>query len=895
MERFSMHQQRLVSHNVVIPDNIVGMMLLAALPTRWDHVSAIYLQGKTNITAVTSAGVRQAIVAEFDRTNSGDRQQAHKISAIKRKGEHPSWKGKAPANKSSTADDEPRPSSHKKKVRRSQKGKGKHAHVAERSPSPNPFTLAAPAILEPARPMIALQPSRAAPSSSSVASFHPSGVTYSTVASSSARRFTGFPSEPGPSTLREERDLLRKMNVRPTAEPLKKLSELKRHGEFMNNSPAVKAAVAASTSTVTASPQRSYEDQFPEPQAQMPNFGRKRKQVRKTLLQRMGLPTNHLVNTKGTRKGKSPLTPSIVEVSEEDSLFGDDDLDREIAESAGIEKRFSSQVGAIQIDDIGCGTIGVFDDAYDSRQVLTLALDRIHANDCAQQSNLYVAYSSKLRIGDVYNKLLSSKISSTVNCVSCEKDIEFIADSGASDHFTHSKSDFVTYAKFSGEIETANDKSTLRIEGYGTVFIKHTVELKGQLMEVTTKLQPVYYAPGMAYRLLSIGSLLQKGYRLYGDKRQMLIRKPNATTVMAFHPHAQDPNIYWLNAQIVKSKSALGALAMSAQGHKLWHQHLGHPSSDVLCQVHKHTTGSPGQLVISKELPICKGCTQGKMTSSSFPDSATRATEPFALIHSDLKQIPVISYHKYKYILTFFDDFTSHGWIAFLKDKASTYDAWMNFLAMVRTQQRKEVHAIMSDMGGEFTSHKLLDRFKELGIKVLNSVPHMPQQNGRAERFNRMLFEKAEAMRHFACLPKSWWKFCVEYAVYVYNRTPCQLLSYKSPYELLNKLRPDISSMRVLGCSAYVFLHEDQRQNSMSPHAELMTFIGFTDGIKGWKFMKSNNKIFYATKAVFNENTFLHCPNGSRASIPGIETGLLPFDEQNIPPEEENGDSNDHT
>jgi transposase InsO family protein len=93
----------------------------------------------------------------------------------------------------------------------------------------------------------------------------------------------------------------------------------------------------------------------------------------------------------------------------------------------------------------------------------------------------------------------------------------------------------------------------------------------------------------------------------------------------------------------------------------------------------------------------------------------------------------------------------------------------------------------MSDMGGKFTSHKLLDRFKELGIKVLNSVPHMPQQNGRAERFNRTLFEKAEAMRHFACLPKSWWEFCVEYAVYVYNRTPCKRLSYKSPYESLNK------------------------------------------------------------------------------------------------------------
>ena len=50
--------------------------------------------------------------------------------------------------------------------------------------------------------------------------------------------------------------------------------------------------------------------------------------------------------------------------------------------------------------------------------------------------------------------------------------------------------------------------------------------------------------------------------------------------------------------------------------------------------------------------------------------------------------------------------------------------------------------------------------------------------------------------------------------------------------------------------------------------------------------MRSTNRIFYATKAVFDESTFLHCPEGSRASIPAIETGVLPIDEQNIPLEE---------
>src|SRR5271168_5267923 len=120
-----------------------------------------------------------------------------------------------------------------------------------------------------------------------------------------------------------------------------------------------------------------------------------------------------------------------------------------------------------------------------------------------------------------------------------------------------------------------------------------------------------------------------------------------------------------------------------------------------------------------------------------------------------------------------------------------------------------------------------------------------------------------------------------------YNRTPIKRLKFVTPYESINNMKPDILHMRTMGCSAYVFLHEDQRQNVMSPHAELMTFIAFTDGVKGWKFMRSNNKIFYATKAVFNESTFLHCPEGSCASIPAIETGVLPLDEQNILPEDD--------
>ena len=72
MERFNTSLQWLVANGIDLPDNIVGLMYLSSLPSRWDHVAAIYLQGKNNITEITSVGVCQAILAKFERTETSN-------------------------------------------------------------------------------------------------------------------------------------------------------------------------------------------------------------------------------------------------------------------------------------------------------------------------------------------------------------------------------------------------------------------------------------------------------------------------------------------------------------------------------------------------------------------------------------------------------------------------------------------------------------------------------------------------------------------------------------------------------------------------------------------------------------------------------------------------------
>ena len=155
---------------VTLSGYILGMLLLGALPSKWDHVAAIYLQGKTTHTAIDYTEVPNAIIAEYNRTGSvrGQQQHAHKISAVKRKGDHPSFSQQRNYNNAPKARDEGQASFNKKKPKKS-KGKGKQAHFVEHEPAPTPFSLAASAV----RPMIALQPSRAGSSTMTVALINP--------------------------------------------------------------------------------------------------------------------------------------------------------------------------------------------------------------------------------------------------------------------------------------------------------------------------------------------------------------------------------------------------------------------------------------------------------------------------------------------------------------------------------------------------------------------------------------------------------------------------------------------------------------------------------------------------------------------------------------------------
>jgi hypothetical protein len=102
------------------------------------------------------------------------------------------------------------------------------------------------------------------------------------------------------------------------------------------------------------------------------------------------------------------------------------------------------------------------------------------------------------------NNKCSSNLS---NCVKCkthktQDKIEIMADSGASNCFTHTQSDLSEFKVLDNNelvVKTASKTNSLKIKGKGAWIITHEVTHRGKKQSVTSCLYPVYYLPGLTH------------------------------------------------------------------------------------------------------------------------------------------------------------------------------------------------------------------------------------------------------------------------------------------------------------------------------------------------------------------------------------------------------------
>eukprot|EP00877_Chromochloris_zofingiensis_P012347 jgi/Chrzof1/7366/Cz02g21060.t1 len=302
------------------------------------------------------------------------------------------------------------------------------------------------------------------------------------------------------------------------------------------------------------------------------------------------------------------------------------------------------------------------------------------------------------------------------------------------------------------------------------------------------------------------------------------------------------------------SEQAQSATALAAQTPQLWHRRFGHLSYQNMAKVPNLVTGVqvPTEAFQAAGQQVCEPCLLGKQTRLSFPESETVRQQPLELVHMDLcGPLPVKSLGGSQYIATFLDDYTGLSVVALLKQKSDISKVVPDVFNMLEKQSNNQVKGVRTDNGGEYVNSVLNSYYSSKGIIAQHTVPYSPQQNGKAERLNRTLLDKARSMLADAGLPSQLWGEAVVTANYLRNRSPAAGKT-ATPWELFFGSRPSVSHLRVFGAKAFAQIPKEKR-GKLDPRSQRGIMVGYEPNVKGYRLLLPNNTITVSRDVVFDE------------------------------------------
>nr|GEZ24073.1 retrovirus-related Pol polyprotein from transposon TNT 1-94 [Tanacetum cinerariifolium] len=239
-------------------------------------------------------------------------------------------------------------------------------------------------------------------------------------------------------------------------------------------------------------------------------------------------------------------------------------------------------------------------------------------------------------------------------------------------------------------------------------------------------------------------------------------------------------NLYTINLYEMASASPICLMARDSSTKSwLWHQRLSHLNFNTIndLAINDLVSGLP-KFKYHKE-HLCPSCEQEKSKRASHPPKPIpNSRQILHLLHMDLcGPMRIASTNGKRYVLVIVDDYSRYSW--------------------------SPVITIRTNNGTEFKNQVLKEYFDTVGISHQMSSVQTPQLNGVVERQNRTLVEAARAMLIFSRASLFLWAEAIVTACFTQNRSIIHRRFNKTPYELINCRKPDISFLYVFGALCY--------------------------------------------------------------------------------------------
>nr|GFB91590.1 retrovirus-related Pol polyprotein from transposon TNT 1-94 [Tanacetum cinerariifolium] len=222
---------------------------------------------------------------------------------------------------------------------------------------------------------------------------------------------------------------------------------------------------------------------------------------------------------------------------------------------------------------------------------------------------------------------------------------------------------------------------------------------------------------------------------------------------------------------------------------------------------------------------LCFACEQGKIYRKHHKSKTDFASnKPLYYLHMDLYgSMRVEGINGNRYVLVFVDDYSLYTWL-------------------VRT-----------DNGTEFKNKTLAKFFDEVGITQQFFAARTTQKNGVVERRNRTLVEAARTMLTFTNLPLFLWAEAIVTTCFTQNHSIIHKRFDKTPYELVNKRKPNIKFFHVFGCRCNL-LNDYDDVEKIKAKGDIRVFVGYSRESAAFRiYNKQTRKIHESVNVNFDE------------------------------------------
>ncbi|GJX98110.1 integrase, catalytic region, zinc finger, CCHC-type containing protein [Tanacetum coccineum] len=272
----------------------------------------------------------------------------------------------------------------------------------------------------------------------------------------------------------------------------------------------------------------------------------------------------------------------------------------------------------------------------------------------------------------------------------------------------------------------------------------------------------VYYIERLGHNLFSVGQLCDSNLEVAFHKHTCCVRNLEGVDLLT---GSRGTNLYTLSIGDMMKSSPICLLSKASKTKSwLWHRRLSHLNFGTINQLAKQglVRGLP-KLKFEND-HLCSACSLGKSKKQSHkPKSEDTNQEKLYLLHMDLcRPMRIESINGKKYILVIVDDYSRITWVKFLRSKDEAPEFIIKFLKMIQVRLNASVRNIRTD-------------------------------NVEAAR-TMLIYAKA------LLFP---WDEAFAIACYTHNRSLIRLRHKKTPYELLDNRKPDLSYLHVFCALCY--------------------------------------------------------------------------------------------